>query len=116
MPSEYVIIIYWSKRVTVESRGSTAGILTGLRDRRPRIMVRIPADSGLLSLLHSIPHDSAVHQSCCPMSAGRRSPGLNRPGAEVDYLPPHSFEIKKEWSNTSTFLSPFVTFTGSTLP
>jgi hypothetical protein len=51
IPFEYVIIIYWSESVTVASRVSTFGIMTKLRDRRPRIMFRFPVGAGLLSLL-----------------------------------------------------------------
>jgi hypothetical protein len=37
-----------------------------------------------------------------PMGTGALSPGLKRPGREVDHSPPTSAEVKKMWIYTAT--------------
>jgi hypothetical protein len=46
--------------------------------------------------------DSDVHPNSCPMGSGGPSPGLKRPGREVDHSPPASAEVKEMWIYTST--------------
>jgi hypothetical protein len=45
---------------------------------------------------------SEVHPTSFPMGTGALSPGVKRPGREVDYSPPTSAEVKKMWIYTST--------------
>jgi hypothetical protein len=50
----------------------------------------------------SIQTGYVVHLASYPMGKGTFSPGVKRPGREVDYSPPTSAEIKKMWAYTST--------------
>jgi hypothetical protein len=45
--------------------------------------------------------DITLYKPPSQLVAERPSPGVKRPGREVDHSPPSSAEIKNEWSYTS---------------
>jgi hypothetical protein len=56
------------------------------------------------SILQIVQNGSEVHPTSYPMSTGGGSvsPGVKRPGREVDHSPQTSAEVKKMWIYTST--------------
>jgi hypothetical protein len=54
-----------------------------------------------LLLLHVVQTGSGVHPTSHTMGTGSSSPGVKRPGREVDHSPPTSPEVKKMWIYTS---------------
>jgi hypothetical protein len=80
---------------------SVVGIATsyGLDDRG--IGVQVTAGSRFL-YSKIVQTGSEVHPTSYPMGTGALSPGVKRPGREVDHSPPASAKVKKMWIYTST--------------
>jgi hypothetical protein len=55
-----------------------------------------------LSPLHVVQTGSGVHPTSYPMGTVGSSPGVKRPGSEVDHSLPTSAEVKKMWIYAST--------------
>jgi hypothetical protein len=61
------------------------------------------------SFLDSVQTYFGAHPDPFPMGTGGCFAGINRPGSEVDQLPPYSTEVKNAWSYTSTLHFVFTT-------
>jgi hypothetical protein len=85
-----------------KSGGSLVGTWTGygLDDRGSE--VRFPVTAANFPLLHRVQIDSGTHPASYPMSSGRFSPGVKRPGREADHSLTSRDEVKNVWRYTST--------------
>jgi hypothetical protein len=61
-----------------------------------------PRQGQEFSLLHVAQTGSEVHRTSYPRGTGALSPGVKRPGREIDHSPPSSADVKKMWFYTST--------------
>jgi hypothetical protein len=78
------------------SLSRVVGKRLGLRAGPPRVRIPIGAKSFLFSKSSRCPSSLLFHE--CHVSF----PGVKRPEREVNYLPPFSAGVKKEWIHAST--------------
>jgi hypothetical protein len=85
-----------------KSRDSAVGIATGYWMDDRGIGVRVPVGSSIFNSLCRSDRLWGPPNLLSNAYPGALSPGLKRPGCEVDNSPPTSAEVKKTWVCTAT--------------